>query len=217
MTTVQQLDPLVVDVVQSSSELLRLKRELASGVLRRGGADEAPIRLRLEDGSAYAHAGRLQFSGVTVNPGTGAVTLRAVVPNPEGLLLPGMYVRAVLESGVAEQALLVPQQGITRTPSGDASALVVGEGDKVERRKITVDRAIGNRWQVTSGLKAGDRVIVDGLQRAKVGSVVQPVPVQEAGSPPAGPASAAAFASSSPSSASSAPPPLAAASSPVRR
>ncbi len=188
MTTVQQLDPLVVDVVQSSSELLRLKRDLAAGTLKRGGEGEAPIRLRLEDGSAYPHAGRLQFSGVTVNPGTGAVTLRALVPNPDGLLLPGMYVRAVLESGVAEQALLVPQQGITRTPSGDASALVVGEGDKVERRKVVVDRAIGNRWQVTSGLEAGDRVIVDGLQRAKPGAAVRPVPWVAAG--PAAAASA---------------------------
>ncbi len=189
MTTVQQLDPLIVDVVQSSSELLRLKRELADGTLKRGGEGEAPVRLRLEDGSAYPHAGRLRFSGVTVNPGTGAVTLRALVPNPEGVLLPGMYVRAMLESGVAEQALLVPQQGITRTPSGDASALVVGVGDKVERRKVAVDRAIGNRWQVTSGLEAGDRVIVDGLQRAKPGAVVRPVPWVAAGA--AAPASAA--------------------------
>lgn len=193
MTTVQQLDPLIVDVVQSSSELLRLKRELAEGTFKRGGEGEAPVRLRLEDGSAYPHAGRLQFSGVSVNPGTGGVTLRALVPNPQGVLLPGMYVRAVLESGVAEQALLVPQQGITRTPSGEASALVVVEGDKVERRKVAVDRAIGNRWQVTSGLKAGDRVIVDGLQRAKPGAAVRPVPWVAAGAAaPALPASAAA-------------------------
>lgn len=191
LTTVQQLDPLVVDVVQSSAELLRLKRELASGALRRSGANEAPIRLLLEDGSSYPHAGRLQFSGVTVNRGTGAVTLRALVPNPEGLLMPGMYVRAVLETGVAEAALLVPQQGITRTPSGEASALVVGADNKVERRVLKVDRAIGNRWQVTSGLQVGDQVIVDGLQRVRPGTLVQAVAMGT----PAAAASAASAAS----------------------
>lgn len=190
LTTVQQLDPLVVDVVQSSSELLRLKRELASGALKRSGDNEAPIRLMLEDGSAYPHAGRLQFSGVTVNSGTGAVTLRALVPNPDGVLMPGMYVRALLETGVAEHALLVPQQGVTRTPSGEATALVVGAGGKVERRALKVDRVIGNRWQVSSGLQAGDLVIVDGLQRAKVGTVVQAVRIEEAGAAPLAAASA---------------------------
>lgn len=181
LTTVQQLDPLYVDVTQSSAELLRLKRDLASGALRRAGngsgaADETPIRLLLEDGSAYAHVGVLKVSGVTVNAGTGSVTLRALVPNPERLLLPGMYVRAVLEQGVVEQALLVPQQGITRTASGAATALVVGADNRVEQRTVTVDRAIGSRWQVTQGLQAGDRVIVDGLQRIKVGDAVKPVP-----------------------------------------
>ena len=180
LTTVQQLDPLYVDVVQSSSELLRLKREFASGALKRGAPEEAPIKLVLEDGSAYPHTGRLQFAGVTVNRTTGAVTLRALVPNPDGVLMPGMYVRAVLQAGVAEAALLVPQQGITRTPSGDASALVVGADSKVERRALKVDRVIGNRWQVTSGLKAGDQVIVDGLQRVRPGAVVKAVPVSEA-------------------------------------
>ncbi len=177
LTTVQQLDPLVVDIVQSSGELLRLKRELASGVLQRSGVDEAPIRLVLEDGSPYPHAGKLQFSGVTVNRGTGAVTLRALVPNPDGVLMPGMYVRARIESGVAEQALMVPQRGITRTPSGEASALVVGADSKVERRTVKVDRAIGDRWQVVEGLRSGDQVIVDGLQRVKAGTLVQAVPV----------------------------------------
>lgn len=196
LTTVQQLDPLIVDVVQSSGELLRLKRELASGALKRSGADEAPIRLVLEDGSTYPHAGRLQFSGVTVNRSTGAVTLRGLVPNPDGVLMPGMYVRALLESGIAEQALLVPQRGVTRTPSGEASALVVGEGDKVERRTIKVDRAIGDRWQVVEGLRSGDRVIVDGLQRVKVGAVVQAVP--------AGAAASSAIASNTAASAPSA-------------
>lgn len=180
LTTVQQLDPLVVDVVQSSGELLRLKRELASGALQRSGVDEAPIKLVLEDGSAYPHLGRLQFSGVTVNRSTGAVTLRALVPNPNGVLMPGMYVRALLESGVAETALLVPQQGITRTPSGEASALVIGADARVEKRTVKVDRAIGNRWQVVDGLKAGDQVIVDGLQRVKVGTLVRAAPAGRA-------------------------------------
>jgi membrane fusion protein (multidrug efflux system) len=182
LTTVQQLDPLYVDITQSSAELLRLKRELASGALKRGGANEAPIKLMLEDGSTYAHQGRLQFSGVTVNPGTGAVRLRALVPNPEGLLMPGMYVRAVLEAGVVEQALLVPQQGVTRTSSGAASALVVVAGGKVEQRTLTVERAIGSNWQVTSGLATGDQVIVEGVQRVKVGDVVKSVPMAAAGS-----------------------------------
>lgn len=177
LTTVQQLDPLYVDITQSSAELLQLKRELANGTLTSAGEDEAPIKLLLEDGSTYAHEGRLQFSGVTVNPGTGAVKLRALVPNPEGLLLPGMYVRALLEAGVVEQALMAPQEGVTRTASGAASALVVGAGAKVEQRTLTVDRAIGSRWHVTAGLKAGDQVIVEGVQRVKVGDVVQAVTV----------------------------------------
>lgn len=199
LTTVQQLDPLNVDIVQSSSELLRLKRELADGSQQAAGkAGEAPIRLLLEDGSAYPHAGRLQFSGVTVNRSTGAVTLRALVPNPDGLLMPGMYVRALVDTGVQAQAILVPQQGIARAPNGEASALVVSAGNTVERRAVTVDRAVGNRWQVTAGLKAGDQLIVEGLQSAKVGAPVRPVP---AGSKPtrgAGKAASAASAASAP-------------------
>ena len=189
LTTVQQLDPLYVDVTQSSAELLRLRRDLASGALQRtavgvrGAVDETPIRIVLEDGSDYPHPGVLMVRGVTVNTGTGSVMLRARVPNPEHVLLPGMYVRAVLEQGVVEQALLVPQQGITRTASGAATALVVSTDNRVERRLITVDRAIGSRWQVTQGLQAGDRVIVDGLQRVKVGDTVKPVPASSTSSP----------------------------------
>jgi membrane fusion protein, multidrug efflux system len=145
----------------------------------------------LEDGSAYPQTGRLKFSGVTVNPSTGAVTLRALVPNPHGVLMPGMYVRAVLESGVAEQALMVPQRGITRTPSGEASALVIGADSKVERRSVKVDRAIGDRWQVIEGLRSGDQVIIDGLQRVKAGTLVKAVAPDAA-------ASAAVASSSSP-------------------
>lgn len=180
LTTVQQLDPIHVDVTQSTTELLRLRRELASGALKsadsgNGNGNEATVQLMLEDGTAYAHPGRLQFSSVTVNEGTGAVTLRILVPNPERTLLPGMYVRAVLEEGVAEQALLVPQQGVSRTASGDASALVVTADDKVEKRALKVSRAVGNRWQVTEGLKAGERVIVEGSLKVKAGDTVKPV------------------------------------------
>ena len=183
LTTVQQLDPVHVHVTQSSSELLRLKRELASGRLSRGNANEAPIKLLLEDGSTYPHPGKLTFSGVTVDAGTGSVTLRAVVPNPERMLMPGMYVRAVLQEGVNEASLLVPQQAVTRAPDGSASTLVVGEDNKLAKRAIVVGRAVGNRWQVLSGLKAGERVLLEGSQRVRVGDTVK---ASEVVPPPAG-------------------------------
>ena len=179
LTTVQQLDPVYVDVTQSSTELLQLRRDLAEGRFERAGAsDAARVRIVLEDGSAYPLPGRLQFSGLTVNPGTGAVLLRAVVPNPDGVLLPGMYVQAQLTTGVADQALLVPQQAVTRDIAGQPSVLLVSAERKVERRAIAVDRAVGSRWLVTDGLAPGDEVIVDGFQRIKVGDVVAPQPVQ---------------------------------------
>lgn len=174
LTTIAQLDTVYVDVTQSSTELLQLKRDLAQGRFERVGQGDARISLKLEDGSAYPHPGRLQFAGVSVNPGTGAVTLRAVVPNPDGVLMPGMYVRARLDTGVAQQALMVPQQAVTRDTTGKASALVVGADNKVVRRAIRVDRAVGNRWMVADGLAAGERVIVDGLQRIRAGDVVSP-------------------------------------------
>jgi membrane fusion protein (multidrug efflux system) len=187
LTTVQQLDPLHVHVTQSSAELLRLKRDLAEGRLERGNANEAPIKLLLEDGTPYPHAGRLTFAGVTVDAGTGSVTLRAVVPNPDRMLMPGMYVRAVLQEGVNETALLVPQQAVTRTPDGSASTLVVGPDQKLARRAVTLGRAIGNRWQVLGGLAVGDRVLVEGSQRARVGDTVRASEVAAPGNP-AGPA-----------------------------
>ena len=180
LTTVQQLEPMNIHVTQSSAELLRLKRELASGRMQRVNADEAPIRVLLEDGSRYPHDGRLTFSGVTVDAGTGSVTLRAVVPNPERTLMPGMYVRAVLQEGVDEAALLVPQQAVTRTPDGSATTLVVGPDNKVAKRPLTVGRAVATRWQVLKGLEVGDRVLVEGLQRARVGDTVKPVEVSAA-------------------------------------
>jgi len=175
LTTVQQLDPIYVDVTQSSNELLRLKRELASGALKKANSNEAPIKVVLEDGSIYNHEGILKVSGVTVNPTSGAVTLRAVVPNPERLLLPGMYVRARLEEAVDENAILVPQQSVSRNTLGEATVLVVNHENKVELRTLSVDKSIGNQWLVTSGLTTGDKVIVDGLQKVKVGDEVKAV------------------------------------------
>ncbi len=177
LTTVQQLDPMQVDIVQSSAELLSLRRQLE------GQSTSRQVQLVLEDGSVHPQPAMLQFSGVTVDPGTGSVTLRAVVPNPKGTLLPGMVVQARLVAGVDRSVILVPQQGVSRTATGDATALVVGEGNKVERRRLTLSRAVGNQWLVTSGLKVGDRLVVEGLQRARPDMVVKPV---AAGSKPAG-------------------------------
>jgi membrane fusion protein (multidrug efflux system) len=177
LTTIQQLDPMHVDIVQSSAELLSLRRQLE------GQTGSRQVQLVLEDGSVHAQPATLQFSGVTVDPGTGSVTLRAVVPNPQGTLLPGMVVQARLLAGVDRGVLLVPQQGVSRTATGDATALVVGEGNKVERRRLTLARAVGNQWLVSTGLKAGDRLIVEGLQRARPDQVVTPV---AAGSKPSG-------------------------------
>jgi membrane fusion protein (multidrug efflux system) len=178
LTTVQQLDPLYIDITQSSAEVLRLKRELAEGRLSQTGDNEARITLRLEDGSEYAHAGRLQFSGASVSESTGSVTLRAVVPNPDGLLLPGMYVRALLDEAVDEQALLVPQRAVTRSHSGATSVLLVVDG-KVEQRQIVVGRSVGNQWWVTSGLSAGEQVIVEGGQKVRVGDSVRGVVTEQ--------------------------------------
>lgn len=172
LVTVQQLDPIYVDVVQPSTVLLRLKRELADGKLKKIGEDQAQARITLEDGSAYAENGRLQFAEVAVDPGTGSVTLRAIYPNPQRFLLPGMFVRERIDEGVDENALLVPQRGVTHSPRGEATALVVGADGKVQSRVITTARAIGSDWLVSAGLKAGDRVIVEGLQRARPGIAV---------------------------------------------
>ena len=210
LTTVQQLDPVYVDVTQSSTELLQLRRDLAQGRFERAGAsDAARVRITLEDGSAYPLPGRLQFSGLTVNPGTGAVLLRAVVPNPDGVLLPGMYVQAQLTTGVAADALFVPQQAVTRDIAGKPSVLLVNAERKVERRAIAVDRAVGSRWLVTDGLAQGDEVIVDGFQRIKVGDVVAPQPVPlgtpastAATATPQAPATAAASPAGQPAGAS---------------
>ena len=172
MSTVQQLDPIYVDVTQSSNDFLRLKQELADGKLKQENG-KAKVKLVTNDGIAYQQEGSLEFSDVTVDQTTGSITLRAIFPNPDNTLLPGMFVRAQLEEGTNPNALLVPQQGVTRTPRGDASAMVIGKDDKVEVRDITAAQAIGDKWLVTSGLKDGDRVIVTGLQKVKPGVQVK--------------------------------------------
>lgn len=173
LATVQQLDPIYVDVTQSTSALLALKRAANAGAVK-GGA--AQVRLVLEDGSVYAQPGKLQFSDVTVDQSTGAVTLRAEFPNPRADLLPGMYARAVLEEGVLEQALLVPQPAVGRDTTGKPYAFVVDAEGKLQQRSLTTDRAVGNQWLVSDGLKAGDVVVVEGQQKARPGQPVQAQP-----------------------------------------
>lgn len=181
LATVQQLDPAYVDVTQSSTELLRLKRDVERGTLERAGKEGVKVALVLEDGGAYDLPGQLQFSDVTVDPSTGSVVLRALFRNPKGVLLPGMFVRARLEEAMNPQALLVPQQAVSRDQKGGASVLVVGADGKAELRRIDVGEAIENSWLVTAGLQPGDQVIVDGLQKVRPGAAVKPVP---AGPPP---------------------------------
>ena len=173
LTTIQQLDPIYVDLTQSTSELLQLKRDLESGVLKSAGKDAAKVTLKLEDGSSYAQEGKLQFSDVTVDQNTGTVTLRAVFPNPKLQLLPGMYVRASLEEGVREAGILVPQKGIMRDATGAPSAFVVGQDNKVEKRSVETARAIGDQWLIAEGLQAGDRLIVEGIQKVRPGQEVE--------------------------------------------
>ena len=174
LATIQRLDPIYVDVTQSSAEMLKLRRELASG--RLGASGGAEVRLILEDGSAYPLAGRLAFSEVTVDPGTGSVGLRASFPNPNGVLMPGMYVRATLTQGVVSDAILIPQPAISRDAKGQATAMVVGADGKAQPRVLTVGQTIGDRWLVTGGLKPGDRVIVEGLQKVRPGVLVRATP-----------------------------------------
>ncbi len=179
LATIQQLDPIYVDVNQSSAELLRLKRNLGEGRLSADGEEGKKVRLLLEDGTPYPLEGTLQFRDVTVDPQTGSFTLRIVIPNPEHLLLPGMFVRAIVEEGVAENAILVPQQGVTRNPKGEPVALVVDDAGKVQQRKLDLDRAIGDQWLVSSGLAAGDNLVVEGMLKVRAGDAVKAVPFGE--------------------------------------
>jgi membrane fusion protein (multidrug efflux system) len=176
LLTITQLDPVYVDLTQPSTTLVRLKRELTAGQIRHVDGNQAAAKLLLEDGSPYESPGTLQFSEVTVDQGTGSVTLRAIFPNSQGLLLPGMFVRATIEEGVREGAIVAPQQGITHAPDGTATALVVNADGKVEKRSVELDRALGDGWVVTKGLAAGDRLIVAGLQRVKPGVEVSARP-----------------------------------------
>ncbi len=176
MATIQQLDPIYVDVTQSTKDLLRLRRELAEGQLQKTGDSGARVSLTLEDGSAYPHEGTLEFSEVSVDEGTGSVTLRAVFPNPDHSLLPGMFVHASLSSAVKQQAILAPQQGVTRDLKGQATALVVNTENKVELRHLKAERTVGDRWLVSEGLNPGDRLITEGLQFVRPGIAVNAAP-----------------------------------------
>lgn len=179
LATIQQLDPIYVDVPQSTSELLKLRRRLAEGRLNQNGKSQSKVKLVLEDGSTYPKEGMLQFRDVTVDPTTGSVVLRAVFPNPDGVLLPGMFVRAIVKEGVNKQAILVPQQAVARDPKGNPIALIVSSEGKIEQRKLTLDRSVVDKWLVSSGLGTGDRVVVEGLQKIRPGASVKVVPFHE--------------------------------------
>ncbi|MCT8867341.1 efflux RND transporter periplasmic adaptor subunit [Shewanella xiamenensis] len=170
LATIQQLDPINVDIAQSSAQLLRLKAKLKQGKLQ--AADNADVQLVLEDGTIYGHNGKLQFAEVSVDENTGSVILRAEFPNPDGILLPGMYVRAVLNTGTDPQAILVPQKAITRNAKGQAVAMVVNDQGLVEAKIVTTAEVIDNQWRITAGLEAGDKLIVEGLQKIRPGAPV---------------------------------------------
>lgn len=176
LATIQQLDPIYIDVTQPSRDLLALRRDLDAGRLQRAGDNAAKVTLQLEDGSEYEHEGRLEFSEVSVDSSTGSVTLRAVFPNPDRILLPGMFVHAQLVAGSRNDAILAPQQGVTRNPRGQAVAMLVNADNKVEQRIIQTERTVGNRWLVSDGLNVGDRLITEGLHMVQPGMQVEPVP-----------------------------------------
>ena len=173
-TTIQQIDPIYVDVLQSNAELLQLQNNLASGKMK--NSQRTRVKLLLEDGTTYASKGTVQFSDISVNPDTGSVVLRILFPNPKHQLLPGMFVRAVLEEGTFEKAFLIPQQAVQRDPKGTPSVLTVNQSSLVEPKVVTIEKAIGNKWLVSAGIKAGDAIIMEGVQRAQPGSPVKAVP-----------------------------------------
>lgn len=175
LATIQQLDPMYVDVTQSTSDILKLRRQIQEGQLSKNGAAQQ-VRLILDDNSEYPWKGKLQFQDVTVDPTTGSVVLRMVFPNPKGMLLPGMFVRAIIQEGVRKNAMLVLQQAVSRDPKGNPLVLIVDKQGKVEQRHLTLDRAIGDAWLVSSGLAQGERVIVEGMQKVKPGVSVKAVP-----------------------------------------
>ncbi len=178
LATIQQFDPIYVDVPQSSSDLLRLRRRLDQGELKHGGKEQNKVGMLLEDGRSYSSRGTLEFRDVTVDPSTGSLILRMVFPNPEGVLLPGMFVRATVEEGILDAAILAPQQGVLRNPKGEPYAFVVDSEGKVGMRMLTLEREIGDQWLVTAGLSAGDRVIVEGVQALQMLRPGTPVTVK---------------------------------------
>jgi membrane fusion protein (multidrug efflux system) len=205
LTTVQQLDPVYVDLTQSSVDGLKLRRQIQEGRLQTQGIHAAKVTLVLEDGRTYSEPGKLQFSDVSVDQSTGSVTVRAIFPNKERVLLPGMFVRARIEEGVNDRALVVPQIGITHDQKGQAVALVVGQGDKVELRSLVTSGTYGSNWVVESGLNPGDRVIVNGVEKAKPGMTVKPVAAQLPAQPGSASDASAASAAYAASGASAAP------------
>ncbi|MDQ7837753.1 MAG: efflux RND transporter periplasmic adaptor subunit [Thermodesulfobacteriota bacterium] len=191
LATIQQLDPIYVDVAQSTTELQRLRRCLEDGRLNQNGTNQNKVKLLLEDGTAYSWEGALQFRDVTVDPTTGSVILRVVFRNPKGILLPGMFVRAVVKEGVNERAILIPQQAVSRDPKGNPFALIVDGEGKVGQRMLTLDRAIGDQWLVSAGLAPDERVIVEGMQKTQPGAAVKAVPFDSGRKETAAPASTA--------------------------
>jgi membrane fusion protein (multidrug efflux system) len=179
LATIQQLDPIYVDVPQSTTELLRLQRRLEEKRMNRDETNANQVSLILEDGTKYSLEGTLQFRDVSVDPTTGSVILRMVFPNPNGVLLPGMFVRVVVKEGVNEQGILIPQQAVSRDPKGNPVALIVNASGKVEQRMLALDRAIGDRWLVSSGLAPGDRVVAEGMQKVQPGVSVKEVPFDD--------------------------------------
>lgn len=181
LAVVQQFDPIYVDVPQSTAELLRLKRRVESGSLEQNGTGQKKVRLLLEDGSEYPLEGTLKFQDVTVDRTTGSIMLRAVFPNPDGTLLPGMFVRGVAQEGINKKAMLVPQHAVSRDPKGNPLTLLVGPDGKVVERQLAIDRAVGNQWLVTAGLVPGDKIIVEGMQKVRPGAPAKAVPAEDAG------------------------------------
>jgi membrane fusion protein, multidrug efflux system len=181
MATIQRLDPMYVDVPQSTAEVLRLQRGLKEGRLEQNGENQKKVQLIMEDGTPYPFTGILQFRDITVDPTTGSVTLRIVFPNPKGFLLPGMFVRTLVQEGVNKKAILIPQQAVSRDPKGNPLAFIVDAENKVQLRMLTIDRAIGDQWLILSGLVSGDKLIVEGLQKVKPGASVKVVPFETGG------------------------------------
>ncbi len=177
LATIQQLDPIYVDIPKSTAEMLRLKRRLAAGQLRHDGENQSKVEIIQEDGTPYPLEGTLAFRDITVDPSTGSVILRVVVPNPDGMLLPGMFVRAILKEGVNDAAILVPQQCVSRNRKGVPFVMVVGDDGTVAMKMLTLDRSVGDKWLVSSGLNPGDQVIIEGLQRVRPGTPVKVVPL----------------------------------------